>query len=552
MDRPDKYSRVHFPPDRRLIIRPTPHTLAALAIFVLTPVILAWLHYIFWGLPNLSNTSLPLDSHTVGFPGWIRLTHFVNFIFLSLLIRSGLQILMDHPRLYWNVHCTPGTEWLRLTPLEVPRDRLWTARDDARYLSPWIGLPGYRHTVGMARHWHFMSVFFWILNGLVFVALLLSTDYWKRLIPHDLQIFKDAWGVFVHYITLHMPPEPNGFYQFNPLQQLAYFVTIFILAPLMILTGIAMSPSMDNRFKFYPRISGNRQIARSLHFLGLLSFLGFLVIHVTLVIITGFSRNMNHIVFGSDDTHSKVGIISGALAIAFIALVCVVAHRAAWRVPRKVQHLSAKLLGPLYRLVLDPLKPRAEYTEKDISPYYWKNGKLPTRPEWEYLAHNGFKDFRLKVHGLVEEPMEFSLEDLQNMEKRSQIVLHHCIQGWSGIAQWAGVPMSEIVARVKPKPEARFVVCWSFGEGLEGGPYYAAHSIEETMQKQTLLAYEMNHVPLPLDYGAPLRLRIENKLGFKMVKWIESIEFVETYRKLGKGEGGKSEDDEYFGFSAEI
>jgi hypothetical protein len=102
-----------------------------------------------------------------GFPAWLRITHNVNFLFLILLIRSGLQILMDHPRLYWNVHCTPGTEWLRLTPVVVPKDRVWTAKDDSRHLSPWIGLPGYRHTVGMARHWHFLSVLFWVGNGLV-------------------------------------------------------------------------------------------------------------------------------------------------------------------------------------------------------------------------------------------------------------------------------------------------------------------------------------------------------------------------------------------------
>ena len=86
-----------------------------------------------------------------------------NFLFLVLLVRSGLQILADHPRLYWNVHCTPGSEWLRLTPVEVPKDRVWTAKEDSRHLSPLIG---------MARHWHFLSVLFWAGNGLVFVVLL--------------------------------------------------------------------------------------------------------------------------------------------------------------------------------------------------------------------------------------------------------------------------------------------------------------------------------------------------------------------------------------------
>ena len=91
---------------------------------------------------------------------------------MLLLVRSGLSILMDHPRLYWNDHSTPGSDWIRFTPLEVPKDRVWTAKDDSRYLSPWIGLPGFRHTIGIARHWHFLCAFFWLANGLTFVALL--------------------------------------------------------------------------------------------------------------------------------------------------------------------------------------------------------------------------------------------------------------------------------------------------------------------------------------------------------------------------------------------
>lgn len=86
-----------------------------------------------------------------GFPGWVRWSHFFNILFVTLLIRSGLSILVDHPRLYFNNHCTPGSEWIRFTPLRVPLDRLWTAKDDNRYLSPLIGTPGYRHTVGVAR-----------------------------------------------------------------------------------------------------------------------------------------------------------------------------------------------------------------------------------------------------------------------------------------------------------------------------------------------------------------------------------------------------------------
>jgi hypothetical protein len=120
---------------------------------VVLPVAAAYVQWAVVGLPEvLVGPEAPPQAATPhGFPAWLRITHYVNFLFLILLVRSGLQILLDHPRLYWNVHCTPGTEWLRFTPIDVPKDRVWTANDDNRYLSPWIGLPGYRHTVGMAR-----------------------------------------------------------------------------------------------------------------------------------------------------------------------------------------------------------------------------------------------------------------------------------------------------------------------------------------------------------------------------------------------------------------
>lgn len=251
--------------------------LKTLLIF-LSPLVLAVLAaYFQWavfGLPTIPPGAQPPPFGTPqGFPGWLRLAHYVNFLFLTLLIRSGLQVLMDHPRLYWNVHCTPTTEWLRLTPVKAPQGPMWTAKDDARYLSPWIGLPGRRHTVGMARHWHFLSALFWVVNGVVFVVLLLSSDQWRRLIPTSWRIVPDAWAIFVHYATFHMPQEPNGFYHYNALQQLTYFSTIFVLAPLAILTGPSMSPALTNRFKAYPKLPGNRQIGRSLHFLTMCAWL---------------------------------------------------------------------------------------------------------------------------------------------------------------------------------------------------------------------------------------------------------------------------------------
>ena len=130
--------------------------------------------------------------------------------------------------------------------------------------------------------------------------------------------------------------------------------------------------------------------------------------------------------------------------------------------------------------------------------------------------------------------------------------MHHCIQGWSGIAHWGGIPLHKIIEMVKPHKDVKTVVFHSYGEGLHGGEYYDTLTIYNAQHNLTLLAFEMNYERLPLLYGAPLRLRAENQLGFKMVKWIKSIEFVTSEKSVGKGFGGKNEDDEYYPMLANI
>jgi sulfoxide reductase catalytic subunit YedY len=137
------------------------------------------------------------------------------------------------------------------------------------------------------------------------------------------------------------------------------------------------------------------------------------------------------------------------------------------------------------------------------------------------------------------------------MGKEQNITMHHCIQGWSGIAEWGGIPLSKIIELVKPDPAVTTVAFISFGEGLYGGAYYDTHTLDNCLKPQSILAWEMNYEPLPLAHGAPLRLRIENQLGYKMVKWVSSIEFVASHKSLGKGFGGKNEDDEYFDLLAD-
>ena len=112
--------------------------------------------------------------------------------------------------------------------------------------------------------------------------------------------------------------------------------------------------------------------------------------------------------------------------------------------------------------------------------------------------------------------------------------------------------MNEIIKLVRPRANVKAVVFYSFGEGLGGGQYYDSHTLENVRHAQTLLAYEMNFKPLNDVHGAPLRLRVENQLGFKMVKWIESIEFVENVKHVYKGEGGYNSDNEFFDSMADI
>ncbi|MEO7045046.1 MAG: cytochrome b/b6 domain-containing protein, partial [Ferruginibacter sp.] len=443
---------VHYPKDRRAFVSVKPYMLVIFCVIVFGSIGIAWLQYLFFGLPADPSLSFTPDAITKpsGFPIWISLSHWVNFFFLVVIIRSGLSILADHPRLYWNNGCTPGTEWIRFTPLKVPKDKMWTAKEDARYISPVIALPGYRHTIGIARVWHFLTVPFFLLNGVVFTFLLFTTDQWKRLVPASWKIIPNSWNVFVHYATFNMPAEPNGFYHFNAIQQLSYFAVVFILAPLAMFTGMAMSPAIENRFHWFPKLFGNRQSARSIHFLVMIAYVIFIIIHVSLVAATGLVRNMNHIVMGTDSSSSLTGLYIGSAIVLATIVFCFGAHWLSWRRQRLLQRLQAAVNGNIWRLTFNRLKPEPYFQKKDISPYFWPNGKLPISAEWHELAKNDFKDYKIKIGGLVENPVELSLEDLKNMELEQNITMHHCIQGWSGIAEWGGISLAKIAALVKP------------------------------------------------------------------------------------------------------
>jgi len=233
-----------------------------------------------------------------GIPAWARWQHFLNLFLLIFIIRSGVQILTDHPRLYWTRHSTPGRDWFRIQK-PVPADPLWTAKKDSISLPGQVGLPGIRHSIGLARWWHLGVDTVWLLNGLVFYVLVFATGYWRRLIPMSWDVFPQSASVLMQYLSLNWPTE-NGWVAYNSLQVVAYFITVFVAAPLALVTGLGMSPALSTRFR---RISTvfSIQTARSLHFLVMVWFLGFIVIHVALVFTTGLLRNLNHMYAGRDE-----------------------------------------------------------------------------------------------------------------------------------------------------------------------------------------------------------------------------------------------------------
>ena len=349
---------------------------------------------------------------TSGFPAWLRIAHFLNLFFMAFIIRAGVQILADHPRLYWRRDCTPGAEWFRFQK-DVPTGRIWTAKDDSVTIPGWLGIPGIRHSIGLARWWHFSMNMLWTLNGIAIYVLLFSTDQWQRVIPTTWAVIPNAASTALQYMSLTFPVD-HSWTRYNSLQQLAYFAAIFIAAPTSIVTGFMQSPSLSNHSGWFGRVL-NRQRARSIHFLALWFFLLFILAHVTLVFITGARVNLNMMWAGVNDT-SWSGFAVFVPAMALVAVTWWLASPFTIRHARLVQKIGEFMVGPIKGLA-EWWDPKSQLTEKDISPYFWPNGTMPNSIEFEALVASGFASYRLRVDGLVEQPREFSLAELKAMPR---------------------------------------------------------------------------------------------------------------------------------------
>lgn len=193
------------------------------------------------------------------------------------------------------------------------------------------------------------------------------------------------------------------------------------------------------------------------------------------------------------------------------------------------------------RLVIgDSLAP--EFTEADIRQGQHPNGSTSVdTPEYAALQAAGFADYKLMVTGLVETPLALSYAEIKAMPPRTQITRHDCVEGWSCIAKWTGVPLGLILDQAKPLPAARYALFHCFDvieHTLSGGvTYYESIDLVDAHHPQTILAWAMNDQPLPVANGAPLRLRVERQLGYKMAKYVHTIELADNFASFGKSRG---------------
>lgn len=183
-----------------------------------------------------------------------------------------------------------------------------------------------------------------------------------------------------------------------------------------------------------------------------------------------------------------------------------------------------------------------EFAPEDISPHFRTNGATEANsPDWLLARENNFATWSLKLHGLFNAPQSFPLARIRAMPARSQITRHDCVEGWSAIGGWTGVPLASLLNAAGLAADARYIVFWC-ADVFRGWQYYESIDLIDAFHPQTILAYAMNGAPLPIGHGAPLRLRVERQLGYKHAKFVTRIQAVASLETLGQGKGGFWED----------
>jgi DMSO/TMAO reductase YedYZ molybdopterin-dependent catalytic subunit len=235
-------------------------------------------------------------------------------------------------------------------------------------------------------------------------------------------------------------------------------------------------------------------------------------------------------------------MFAGACAVAFAG--CDKLSQTTWF--PKVLGVGEKASYRVHKLILPRKAMAQEFTEADLSPRFRSNGtSVPNNPEFLAMTANGFRDYRLAVGGLVERPMSFSLADIRALPSRTQITRHDCVEGWSAIGKWKGARLGALLETVRLNSNARYVLFHCADRMEKPDQYSESIDLDDAFHPQTILAYELNDNPLPVANGAPLRLRVERQLGYKMAKYVMRIEIVEDFSGIAGGKGGYWEDRGY-------
>jgi thiosulfate reductase cytochrome b subunit len=243
----------------------------------------------------------------------VRIGHWLNATCVFILIMSGLQIFNAHPALYWGDRSDRDKPLLSIRPMRTDDGEatgittilgqefdttgvLGYSNGSGRAFPAWATIPSAKW-LAMGRRWHLFFAWVFVVNGLVFASYgLVGRHFTRDLLPTGRELRGIRRAVKEHLLLRH--PTGEEAKRYNVLQKIAYAGVIFGLAPLIVLTGLAMSPTMDTAFPWLPAVFGGRQAARTIHFIACFSFVGFIFIHVLQVILTGFFNNIRSMVTG--------------------------------------------------------------------------------------------------------------------------------------------------------------------------------------------------------------------------------------------------------------
>lgn len=510
-----------------------------------------------------------MEAVGTDFPLWLRAQHLINFVLMGMLIRSGIEMLSSLPRLWWRNDCAPGSEWLKFTRRKLPTEEgVYTSLMDEHSVHPTLALPG-RENIGLGRHWHGVSVMLWVLNGVVYAALLFATGLWRRIIPTSWDTFGEAWDTLLVYLSFDVPDLVH-FSPYDPLQMLGYTFVIFILAPFMMLTGIAMSPAVRSRFPWFVKAFGGHQGARSLHFIGLVAFSGFIVMHVTLVFVVHPDHNVVNMVFGGGQvTAARAAqgvVIMVSTIVAVIAFWIALSY---WTLAdrARAQRVTERFTEIGRAIFLNRLRPvgsrKKSLTDKDISEFHWTNGLPPTAEEstlWTQARENDWEGLTITLRDDINDVEKtVTIDDIKALPRHSYIATHTCMQGWSATSRWTGARLTDLMDLLGPRPEgARYLLVESYGlaqkmyDNRPREPFYAAIDLDTMGEEESIMAYERNGHPLEDHLGAPVRMRVDSNHGYKHVKWVARVMWIHDYADYGDGRGGTREDSALQAFNGRI